>query len=826
MIHALKRVGILFGIFAAALVIYIFVNRSQGQARRVIYTAMEESALPVLYVDMYGRRMNPMFGYRQDMGNAPVRDSLTILPQDRVLGIKVSRCDVPVLGIRYEIRSLDLQRLVEDTVVESWEEEEDGLSVQLPIQNLLAQDREYLLRIELDTEKYGAVYYYTRIVWTEDGTAQSMIDLAVGFSAKTFSYEQARDLVTYLETNDTEDNSTFGRTTIRSSFAQLTWGKLKMQPASEVQVTLKEKDGIMGCVSLSYVASCSNDDGEKEYYEVEENFTLKWNAVRTYLMNYERTVNQIVSGDRRDFSGKRIMLGITNENEVSVVRSADGEVLAYRANHDLWSYQQKERRAVRVFSFRGGDIEDLREHHRDHGIKILHVEDSGDVDFLVYGYQNRGKHEGEFGIVGYHYDDSANGLRERFFIPAYCRFEELEGDLGRLSYYAQDEMLYLFLDHAIYGIDLKSNENMVVADALGDGSYAISPDQSRIAWQEGGQGYGSHLIHLMDLESGEKLEIRGRSEREFVRALGFVGKDLVYGIASEDALWVQNGRAVDLPMYVVEIMNEQMQVETRYEKPGYYVADVDVDESRIHLSRVTRTSGQEYIQAQEDTIVCNMDMGPGRLDGIGWYASQEKGKLFFVQLDQDIRSGRSVRVLSPRRLGTEESDRLELTSICQLEGMFFYAYGAGRLLGVTTDFTSALQLSYGHMGFVTDQNQRILWDRVNRVSTASVQDLGAAYAQMERCLDGFAASKSFSDGLVLLDARGCTMMQLLYFLGQGMPVIGYTGEGEYLVLSGFDQYNVTVYNPLTGESFKAGLNDSTEYFRLRGNDFVCAVQVQ
>ena len=77
--------------------------------------------------------------------------------------------------------------------------------------------------------------------------------------------------------------------------------------------------------------------------------------------------------------------------------------------------------------------------------------------------------------------------------------------------------------------------------------------------------------------------------------------------------------------------------------------------------------------------------------------------------------------------------------------------------------------------------------------------------------------------MVLLDARGCTMMQVLYFVGQGVPVLAYTGEGSYLVLSGFDQYNVTVYDPATGHSEKVGLNDSTEFFRQRGNDFVCAL---
>ena len=95
-----------------------------------------------------------------------------------------------------------------------------------------------------------------------------------------------------------------------------------------------------------------------------------------------------------------------------------------------------------------------------------------------------------------------------------------------------------------------------------------------------------------------------------------------------------NGRVRDLPMESIRIINAQMQEETSYEKPGYYISEVQVEESRIHLSRVSKTGGS-YIEAQPDTIVCNVSMGPGELEGIGWYASADKGKLYFVQLSQD-----------------------------------------------------------------------------------------------------------------------------------------------------------------------------------------------
>lgn len=144
-------------------------------------------------------------------------------------------------------------------------------------------------------------------------------------------------------------------------------------------------------------------------------------------------------------------------------------------------------------------------------------------------------------------------------------------------------------------------------------------------------------------------------------------------------------------------------------------------------------------------------------------------------------------------------------------------------MGSTSDFSDAVALAYERMGIVTDQNQQILWGRVNRGSIRNISDPLTVFAAIERRLDSFSVSRSYGDELTILDARGCTLPQMLYFIDQGIPVIGYTQEGSYLLLCGFDQYNVTVYDPELRDTYKVGLNDSTEFFRARGNDFVCAV---
>lgn len=90
--------------------------------------------------------------------------------------------------------------------------------------------------------------------------------------------------------------------------------------------------------------------------------------------------------------------------------------------------------------------------------------------------------------------------------------------MEKLSYLSDSGMMYLLLDGTVYGIDLRSNESMVVAQGLIEGSYGVSEDGSRLAWQEGSDIYRSPRLHLMDLNTSQKQEICGRSGRLCPRA--------------------------------------------------------------------------------------------------------------------------------------------------------------------------------------------------------------------------------------------------------------------------------------------------------------------
>lgn len=75
------------------------------------------------------------------------------------------------------------------------------------------------------------------------------------------------------------------------------------------------------------------------------------------------------------------------------------------------------------------------------------------------------------------------------------------------------------------------------------------------------------------------------------------------------------------------------------------------------------------------------------------------------------------------------------------------------------------------------------------------------------------------DGRVL-DLSGCSVNMILYYVSQGYPVLALEGVYAAELITGYEPQNVILMDPLTGESYRKGMNDSTQMFEELGNLFV------
>lgn len=821
-----KKIAVLLAVFVAAVAVYFMwpMGQKEEDGVSVTYKAMKEASLPVVYPIMLEKEMAPLFGHREEKAVTAARDSLLILPEDRKLAVRIAEAE-DVVSLGYEIRSLDMENLIERTELTDWTRGSADLEVILPIQNLIEKEKEYQLGIRAELQDGSAVWYYARVIDTDISRAAEMMALAEDYSRKTFAYESAQDLTVYMETSPTADNSSFGVVTLKNSFTQMTWGMLGVEPITEPRMTLKELTGDVANIQLEYEVSRNEEGEETEIYTVSENFTMKWATQRIYMMDYERRMNELFTGSGALYSGKRITLGISDGEDVYVVKSPDGRFITFVNNRELWSYDSTEGKSVRVFAFGGADaksLQDLRMNEDRHGVEVLQAAENGDIDFLVYGYMNRGSHEGWTGISYYHYEAESNTLEEMFFIPAEIPYEELKADLERLAHKGENGIFYFYLDDAVYGIDLTSSEYVVVASGLSQDRFAVSGDQSRLAWQENSGLYDSQVLYMLNLNTGSKSQI-GKEEGRSYRILGFVGNDLVYGMGNAGDYIMSNGRIMGLYMDTLEIVDADMNSAMHYEKPGYYIRDVEVEESRIHISRVREKSNGFFSEVSEDTLVCNVETLPGRTDDIGWYAAEDKGRVYFVQLPASIPSGSQVEISSPKKMVADDQNVIRLESAEKNDTVVFYAYGRGRFLGSYTHFSDAVQAAYDCMGFVSVGQHEPVWIRADRAGAYFIRDVRSSIRDLEQHRDSFTGESLKTEDCLLLEATGTALNQILYFVGKNIPVLVNTGEGSCQYLTGYDQGHVRLWNPLNGQSETVALEEASERFEKLGNDYLCCV---
>lgn len=585
-------------VFVLAVIIFSFMT---NQTNEDLTTEMSEATLPVLTLYDGKTAINELYGYTEKMDAAYMRDTITPIGEDRLLPVTVKTYQTAVDKISYEIRSLDAKRLIANADVTSYTENKGMISMELPIQNLLEENEEYLLVIQLESGD-RMIYYYTRIIESQNSYVSECIDFVRQFNDTTFDSEKAASLSTYME-KTTGDNTTLQYVTLNNSLNQVSWAEFHGTRLTTPVPSVKEITPTYNVIVLDYVVTRVGQNGQSEYYNVEEYYRVRYTNTRMYLLNFERTMEEIFRGENDSISGNSILLGIRSK-DVEYQTNESGKVVTFVQEGELWSYNQEANTLAKVFSFRGYEGVDDRENYGEHDIKIVNIDEAGSIDYIVYGYMNRGIHEGTVGIAVYHYDSLANTNEEQVFIPSSQSYEVMKSELGQLMYVTESGAFYIMVDGNVYGIDLNSLDTKVLVEGLSDEAVAISESNRFLAWVDPSAVRGSDTIHMIDFVTEKVTDVTG-SASDYVKPLGFMQEDFVYGVAKSADVVVDAAGNTLFPMYQVKIMDtssEEHEVLKTYEKPGYYVQNIAISGYTIYLNRI-QNNGTAYVDADQDMIM-------------------------------------------------------------------------------------------------------------------------------------------------------------------------------------------------------------------------------
>ncbi len=791
-------------LFAAALSVWFWLSfRRSGEVQPESSAVMEESTFPLIWTESCGRRMNVMRGYAESSDADIAADTLILLPEDRELSLCAEGGSLRLYSLGYEIRSADLKNLIERTELTEWQETEDGIQAVLPIQNLLHSGEEYRLELILTVEGNKEIHYYARIAFDTTGMAAEMLQLAEDFSVRNFNYDAARENTTYLESGVEGDNTTLGRVNLKSSFGQLTYGRLKLTPTGEADLRLLEYNGSMGVIRRSLTASGDGADGAQMQFDISETFVMRKGPERLYLMDYTRTMHEVFLGDRDSFSESGIRLGIGEGEELCSIASGNQKFRAFSSAGDLWLADGTDNSCVRVWSFRSGMDAGLRSGYAKHSVKPLALSDSGELVFLVSGYMNRGRREGQVGLSLMRYDVTSNIVTEQSFLPAETTAEELMADVETLSYLSGRGMFYFKLGSAFYGLDMRSNEYLVVCDGLREGTAAVSDDQSELAWQDENDSFGSVALYLMNLESGAKQELRFGEDRR-LKPIGYIGRDLAVGIAEQENVWTLNGIDRELPFSAIEIVDDALNSEKHYGEAGIFLSDAYAEDGRIHLTRLRKTGEHSFQSVENDTIVCNtQSAGEATLPA---EMTELREKSYCTALPEGFVPAR-LKTVRPAAIHYESSAELRLSGGGKRSGAYS-AYGQGKYLGSFERLGEAANAAHSRMGIVRSRGKLVYC----RAGTASVRTLRNAEAEAD------AAMEARRDGTAV-DLYGANLRVVFYYLSQGIPVLGWSDGGVPLLISAYDQSAVSLYNAADGSWIRLGIPEVRQMFENGRNDF-------
>ena len=773
---------------------------------------MGAATYPQVSFSYQGYALNMLSGYAKAMDIPAMRDTITPVTNQR-LEINVQAYGNKISSASYTIYTLDGEEKLKEEKVKN-----PGENITADLSDEGLMDEERVLEISLYTED-KTIYFYTRIVNASDASVMECLDYIRNFHESALGKVEGAGVGAAIEPSEEGDNTSFQHVTIHSDYDHVSWGSLEPEVEKGERWNIKEINSNSISVQLEYRVRCKGEENETDIYAVKEFFRVRHiaDAQKTYLLNYDRTMEQIFDATKQVLNEKGVLLGIAPKN-ISYMVNDDGSVVSFVVANELWNYNKDTDEVSQVFSFADAENSDVRNLVTKHEIKLLEMDEIGNTIFAVCGYMNRGSHEGEVGIAVYYYDMEKNSVEEKVFISSDKSYENVINEMSKLVYYsASRNMLYIMVEGTLYEFDVEMEENTALVEALNEDQYVVSEDGHLVAYQENGDLNTATKVVVKNLESGKERTAECESD-ECIRPLGFVKNDFVYGVAKTADTGKTVSGEMTVPMYKVEIQNSKSEIVKTYQADGTYVLDAYLKDNMVTLNRAVK-DGNTYTSTSQDYITNNTEKEKSNIY-LESYATDLKETQVRLTFEDGI-SDKEPKVLRPKQIVMEDPVVVEFEDVTHADK--YYVYGYGQLQACCEKAGEAIRLADSYSGVVVDATQNYVWERGNRDLQYTITDkddviqrIADRLKQKEAPVD---IMKSLNDDRYL-DLTGCATEELLYIINQGSPVIGMLNAENSVILIGYTDAVVIYVDPETGERSSVTYEEMDQMTQGSGNTYI------
>ncbi|MEE3481924.1 MAG: hypothetical protein VZQ80_08045 [Lachnospiraceae bacterium] len=839
----IRRVLLLVGLFLGCLILFFFILNYQHKDTT---SEMSAPTLPTVSLTAGGREISALRAYTAEMDACYMRDAVAPLDETRILPINIKTYGNKISDISYQIRSLDTARKIAETKITDIPAAENGvITVSPELENLIEDGDEYLFVLNMKADG-RELNFYTRIIMPKNAHQDEIASFAEDFSQK------ARDgnstaLATYIEpAEDAANTDTTGlaEVTIKSTAADVCWVGFSGDKTGDTIFEWNDISDNYSALTMYYTMR----DETGDIYDVTEYFKVRYGTERMFLLDYDRRMMERFTPRASRVSGNNLSLGVI-PSDYQMRSNENGLIVAFVQGGELYEYVESKGEFITLFSFNeysgAGREADERALWNEHAIKILSIDETGTVDFVVYGYMNAGRHEGLCGIDVMRFDATTGHTTEQTFIRSKKSFQILNANFSELIYKSSTDDFYIMEEGSLVHVNLSSMAINTIAYGLAESEYAVSDTRRYVALDGGAIGSTDGTIVIKDLEAGTDRTIRPESGEQ-LRVLAFMDDDLVYGRVREGDIREAASGLMVYPMYELDIISASSssdEVLMTYAKPGLYVTDSKKEDAALNLTRVTKAEDGSLAAAPGDTIR-NAEGEVNRAVSLERSPVEGKGiaaTLVMAKFGSSENTASGVSAYTAPLVLMAKGHDIDI-QVSDVEEQYF-VYVGSRVVAATYDVTEAVSIADVQMGIVIDNSQNYIWKRGLPVTGKSGGKLSASNAGTSRGQALAAMLSAFGENVdvdtlleqgqsvaaimaatlpdrKVLNLTGATLQEVLYYVSRGEPVYGELSDDTATIISAYDAANVTLFNPATGKTEKMGRNDAAAAFAAAGNTFV------
>lgn len=816
-------------------------------------TSMEEATFPLLTLRTEGEIINLLHGYSSNLDANSMREALLPIDSNQAYELIIDQKKYDIKKLNYEIRDFAYNELIEKGSVSVFDEDGGTKIARINLNLELKRDKEYAVKYTLITSESRKMYFYHRIKKHDRTYLNEKLDFVMNFHDAIKDKEKAEEFIRYLEPDSKKDNTSLANINIHSSFDLITWGSLKPEFITEVIPTIVENYTDIASFVLEYIVS-ANVSGIPELYKVKEYYRIRYSSDRMYLLNYERRMEALFDIELTSVSKNQLKLGITDNPFTAYVASTDKTKFAFIRSKELWFYNLEDNELVRIFSFRQEETDYIRDIYDQHDIKILNMDAEGNVDFIVYGYMNRGQYEGRVALVMYEYISSDGRIEEKVYIPLDESYQTLKENIGAFAYVNSLDMFYFHIYNSIYAYNLITRQITELANNIDKNDLVAFYDEGYVAWQESSNPREANSIKIMDIESGD-IQMIDTDNGYKVLLLDKINSNLIYGFVKEKDITVLMDGTTVAPMSRIEIASTKRELLKPYYKEGYLITGIEVKDNTIELYRAMKQNidGRNIFVSVDNDYIMNQTIEKKPFLNVVTRITEAALTEYYLELPSGFIMEELPKTMYTVNTVIYEDPTLRLPKnrffymddeYLQLDRNIYYTYILGELEGSYYEASDAIARADQGVGVVLSNLNKLVWERgvkANKSIISYFEEIEPSLSQdtMDSCIKLLAnyLSKNIDDESIDLEANsaysiiskldvepirltGATLDQVLYYVSMGRPIIAMIDHTDSVLIYGYDAFNVYMVDPIQGKKEKLGIQDSKQLFESAGNVFI------